>query len=362
MAFNIALGFDRGNARTNVASIGSDGKFVEIDASSVIARANIGRMKIINAGASSDSIDTDNIIVDDNGTSYIFGDFALQQGIDPTTGFGDVNRYHGPYTLRSLYAYSSLMASKIATSKYGMPTELNLTLVMGVPVQYYKQESALVKDAFEGKRFTYKFNERDVTLMVPTVRVFMEGAGAAIAKGLSSSGLVAVVDTGSFTTNVMLFDGMKPLHEYCEPYEVGVGTALKMVSDKVEERYGRALALNEREALLRATLGYAHPPTIYADGVEVSYAELNGWMTEALAETANSIYTRVSGLWGVKKSQFKSILHVGGGSLYLQNHFLNYFKRAERPQDAEKYNARGYAILADQLAQRAEKVRIVKGA
>lgn len=359
MTYPLNLGFDRGNARTNVATAtGND--FVEIDASSMIGNVNLTRMKNINAGAGKDVIETDDMVLFHDGKHYIFDDYALKQGVNPTTGFGDENRYHGPHTQRSLMAYSSLMASKVASSKYGMPTDISLNLVMGVPVNFYRQEAEKVKAALEGKTFKYQFNDRDVTLAIPSVRVFMEGAGAAICHGLDNSGYVAIVDTGSFTTNALVFDGMKPVYELCQSYELGIGTALKMVSEQVENKYGRGLDDREKEQLLRSTIGLDERPFVIAGEVEVSGAELYEWMIAALNDTAHDIYTRISGLWKNRSKQFKATLHVGGGSYYLDKQFQERFSRAHRPKESEKYNARGYAILAQQIAERNAKLHVVR--
>lgn len=361
MAYTLNLGFDRGNARTNVATVTSDGSFVEIDASSIIAEANLSRMHTINAGASNTNGNTfDNMVLEYENGQYIFGDFALRNGVNPTTGFGDTNRYHGPHTKRALLAYTSQIAALLSNAKYGVPSELVLNLVMGVPVNVYKQEAQLIRSQLEGQVFKYRFNDREMGLHIQMTRVFMEGAGAAITKGLDTTGLTGVIDTGSFTTNILVFDGMKPVPELCHSFEVGIGSALKRVSDRFENKYDRPLDDGERESLLRSVLGFENRPEIYVDGQLVSQIDLAQWMGDALKETANDIQTRVRSIWKNEARKFKTILHVGGGSLYLHT-FLDY-KQAIKPNDPERYNSRGYAILAQQLAQRADtsKVHLVK--
>src|SRR2546430_16555784 len=93
------LGFDRGNDRTNVATIPEGtSAFLEIDVSSMIAEGDIRRYQMIQSGSGgADLLATNELTVEYEESVYFIADFA-SQGNNPTTGFGDKNRYHGNHT------------------------------------------------------------------------------------------------------------------------------------------------------------------------------------------------------------------------------------------------------------------------
>ena len=362
MTVTINLGFDRGNARTNVCTVVKDGKVIEIDESSVVAEFNYERYKTINAGASQTSLDANNLILEYDGTHYVFGELATKQGLNPSTGFADQDRYHGLHTKLAVMAFTTLLAQKVYP-KYPLPYDLAANIVMGVPVKVFAQERSKIESELQNKSFRFKVGEREHRLLIQSVRVFMEGAGAAIYKGLSPNGLTAVIDPGSFTTNALIFDGMKPVQDLCRSFEIGVGTAIKRVKEKFANHYNREMEDHEAESILRAAFGLGDiPDDIYAESGLVSYGDLAEWMLAAVKATGEEIQSNINGVWKQKSRQVKVTLLVGGGSYYFYPQFKDAFSRVDRPVDSEKYNARGYAVLADQIAERNSKLQVVKGA
>jgi hypothetical protein len=52
---------------------------------------------------------------------------------------------------------------------------------------------------------------------------------------------------------------------------------------------------------------------------------------------------------------FKAVLHVGGGSYYFHTSLQSLIKGAQTIENAERTNARGYAVLARRMAQRQQQ-------
>lgn len=351
MTLTLNLGFDRGNSRTNVATI-EGSKFVELDISSLVAEGNAKKYQVVKAGSgSADTIGLSELIVEYGGASYFLGELA-GHGKNPTTGFGDKGRYHSRDTKVALMASAAMTALRVFGPSH---QEIAVNLVMGVPFQAFQLESEkIVEELTDSYRFT--FNGRQFAMHVDTVKVFMEGAGAAIYAGLDKTGAIGVVDSGSLTTNVLRFNGSKADTERCTSFEIGIATALERLNVRFEEKYDRELTEDEKQQVLYAYLGQGAYPELWADGKQASGMDLHDWMKQAIAETGRDKNTRISTIWSTGKgkvaSDFKRVIHVGGGAYYFHPSLQELIKSAELLPDAEKANSRGFAVLANQIAAR----------
>jgi hypothetical protein len=353
MTLTLNLGFDRGNSRTNVAVVDGS-KFIELDVSSMIAEGNAKKYQVVKAGSgSADAIGLSELMVEYDGAAYFLGELAAH-GKNQTTGFGDKGRYHSRHTKVSLMAYSAMMALR-TFGPAAANQDMAVNLVMGVPFRAYQEESEKIVEALTDS-YRYTFNGRSFSIHIDTVKVFMEGAGAAIYHGLDKSGTIGVVDSGSLTTNLLRFDGAKAHTEQCTSFEIGIATALDRLNTRFEDRYERELSDDEKQAILYAWVGQGVYPELYADGKQVSGADLHDWMKQAIAETGRDKNTQIAKLWSAQNgkvaSSFKRVIHVGGGAYYFHNSLQQIIKSAELSPDAEKANSRGFAVLAGQIAQR----------
>jgi hypothetical protein len=347
------LGFDRGNARTNVAALTETGSLVEIDASSMVAIGNLNKYRSIKSGSSAtNAITASELVIEYDGTVYFLSDFS-EHGKNPTTDFSDLNRYGKINTKVSLMCFAAQAAMKIWPNV--LTNDFALNLVMGVPLQAYREKSDEIVNQLTGS-YHYFFNGREYHIHVDAVRVFMEGAGAAIYSGLDKTNTIGIVDSGSLTTNILQFDGMKANTERCVSFDIGVNTALEKLDMSFEAEYGRNLSDVEKQLILHASIGEGNYPELYAEGRQVSGALLHTWIRKAIQDTGAEKNTEISSKWrdknGKVASSFKKVLHVGGGAYYFHPSLQQIIKSAEQIEDAEKANARGYAVLADQIGQR----------
>jgi hypothetical protein len=351
MTLTLNLGFDRGNSRTNVAAIDGN-KFVELDMSSMIAEGNAKKYATVKAGSgATEGANATELMLEYEGNTYFLGDLAMH-GKNPTTGFGDKGRYHSRDTKVALMASAAMLASRMSGPIHH---DIAVNLVMGVPFQAFQAErSEIARELTSTYRFD--FGGRKYAMHVDTVRVFMEGAGAAIYAGLEKTGAVGVVDSGSLTTNVLRFNGAEADTERCTSFEIGVATALDRLNARFENRYDRELTEPEKQDVLHAFVGLGSYPELYADGKQVSGADLHEWMHLSIEETGRDRNSRISRLWSNDKGKvgadFKRVIHVGGGAYYFHPSLQQLIKSAERLEDAEKANSRGFAVLAGQIAAR----------
>lgn len=358
MARMLNLALDRGNAGTKSATM-SGNRCIEISSSSYIATADINKYNAVKAGsATSDGVSMNDLIVEYDGVVYFLGDLA-HQGKNATTSFGDLNRYSSLHTKISIMCNAAQIAQKLWPN---LPVnELVVNLVMGVPLQAYEAKAKKIKEELAGS-YRFTFNGKNIDLHVDSVNVFIEGTGAAVYHGLDKSGKTAVIDSGSFTTGYLWFDGMKVNAEKSDSFKIGVNTALEKLNMLFEQEYDRSLDENELQAILRASIGLGPYPELYAEGKKVNGTLLHEWVRKAISETGDEKNAYISSKWGDGKGKvsagFREVLHVGGGGYYFHSSLQKLIKSAIQIDDPEKANARGYAILADQIGQR----RAAKGA
>lgn len=350
-------GFDRGNDRTNAVTIAPNGSLLELDASSMIAEVDYRKYKSLKAGINSgtENLAKKEVMVEFEGSHYFLDEHA-KQGKNPTTGFRDKNRYHSKHTKVALMAYSTMLIQKMYPAQTGQGNlEFAVNLVMGVPIRAYQEEAAKIVNELV-RSYDFGFNGRDVRMHINMVKVFMEGTGAAIMQGFEAGKTIGIVDSGSLTTNLIRFDGSKAHTEDSDSMEIGVGTALDKLNTKFERKYGRDLEDDERQQILRASIDQVEWPSLYSDGQQIREQDLRMWIKEAIDETGAERNTKISGLWsnqgGKVAGNFKKVLHVGGGAYYFHQSLKKIIGFAARIDEPEKANARGFAYLADNLAQR----------
>lgn len=353
MAINLNLGVDRGNTRSNFAAIIDGNRIVELDASSMVATGNIEKVKKVMSGTGG-SLDlaAADYVVEHEGMTYLLSDLAIEQGVKPTTGIGDKTRYYSKHTKIALMAYADILARKMYPGHSF--SEITANIVMGVPFNVYLTQEKAIVDQLLGS-YDFLHNNREMKLNIDSVKVFMEGAGAAIYHGLDKDGIVGVVDTGSLDSKILRFDGTRPNVDKCDSFDIGIHSALQIVSERVNSKHGRPLSDKEQQLLLHASIGRGPLPAVYVDSIQIPGDILFEYMRAAIAEIGGERNSRIASKWselGGIASDFKKVLHVGGGAYYLHQSLQTIIKGAQILPDAEKVNARGNAIIANQIGQR----------
>src|SRR6266568_6058751 len=344
------LGYDRGNERTNACIVNDMNKIVKNDIARPIAQGYLRHYDAVMSGSGvKDGLTTahtSKMHLTYDGITYFIGDFA-NQGENPTNGFSDPDRYQGKHTQISLMAVCAQLASRLYP--YQNAQELAVNLVMGVPIQAYREKADVIAEALRSV-YRYNYNGKEYSLHVDDVRVFMEGAGAGICAGLDSAASIGIVDSGSFTTNILRFDGARPNTKDCVSFPIGVGTATARLNKWFEREYNRELSTSEQQQILRASIGVESYPILYADGREVSQTLLSEWIRKALSETGIERNTRIAKHWSKQTiNSMKSVIHCGGGAYYFDVSLKKIIRSTTVMMDSEKLNARGYAVLSNQI-------------
>ena len=277
------------------------------------------------------------------------GQKVFDDGLSPSTTRADQERYwRNDYSLEALMVGS---ASCVQEQSYG------LHVVTGLPVHLYTPEHARrVEEALIGAH-VFRLNGWERSMVVQSVKVVAEGAGALIAYGRSDPETVeGVIDVGGETTDLYGARGQRPIRAMCAGLPRGVAAAADLFHQKFRESYGRALSLQMCTQLLRQHV--AGVPFTEVRDVHrhiVPSADLAILIETALALVGQEIATFVAQQWKEQQFEMQRALIVGGGAYYFKHAITDRLPFARVVPRPEMANALGYAALAETMLTRAHQ-------
>ncbi len=275
------------------------------------------------------------------------GQKVFDDGLSPSTTRADQERYwRNHYSLEALMVGS---ASCVPEQQYG------LHVVTGLPVRLYMPEHARVVETALLGSHVFRLNGQERALVVQSVKVVAEGAGALIAYGSNDSTMVeGVIDIGGETTDLYGTRGQRPVRALCAGLSRGVAAAADLFNQQFRERYGRSLSLQMCTQLLRqhvARAGYSEVRDARRQVVQGT--DLALLIDTALDTVGQEIATFVAQKWGEQQFEMQRALLVGGGTYYFKRAILERFPFVKTTPKPEMANALGYAVLAEAILARA---------
>jgi hypothetical protein len=279
----------------------------------------------------------------------IIGQKVFDDGLHPSTTRADRERYwRNNYSLEALMVGS---ASANTEPGYG------LHVVTGLPVHLYTLENTqAVVNALAGT-YTFKLNNEARTMVVESVKVVAEGAGALVAYASGENQIEGVIDAGGQTTDLYGARGQKPIRAMCKNLQKGVAAAADLFSAKFAENYGRPLSLNVCQLLMRQHVSQVDYLEVRDSQRRVVRSEeLAGLIDSALDTIGQEIATFVAQAWADHMYDVSRALIVGGGAHYFKRSIQARLPFAKSVPAPEMANAEGYARLAEAVMQRQQAV------
>ncbi len=285
----------------------------------------------------------------DQVSEKIIGQKVFDDGLQPSTTRADRERYW-----RNNYSLDALMvgsASANTEAGYG------LHVVTGLPVHLYTLENTReVINALSGT-YTFKLNNESRTMIVESVKVVAEGAGALVAYASGENHIEGVIDVGGQTTDLYGAHGQKPIRAMCKNLQKGVAAAADLFNAKFVENYGRPLSLNVCQLLMRQHVGQdAYLEVRDSQRRIVQSADLAALIDYALDTTGEEIATFVAQAWADHMYDVSRALIVGGGAHYFKRSIQSRLPFARSVPSPEMANAEGYARLAEAVILRQQAV------
>ncbi|HLI68731.1 MAG TPA: ParM/StbA family protein [Ktedonobacteraceae bacterium] len=277
------------------------------------------------------------------------GQKVFDDGLSPSTTRADQERYwRNNYSLEALMVGS---ASCVQEQSYG------LHVVTGLPIHLYTPEHARRVEAALLGSHVFTLNGRERSMVVHSVKVVAEGAGALIAYGSNDSEVIeGVIDIGGETTDLYGARGQRPIRAMCDGLSRGVAAAADLFNQKFRENYGRALSLNRCMQLLRQHVNKeAYTDVRDAQRRVVQAGEIANLIETALATVGQEIATFVAQKWKEQQFEMQRALIVGGGAYYFTPSIIERLPFAKAVPRPEMANALGYATLAEAILTRARQ-------
>lgn len=322
----ITIGLDLGYGATK--AIADNGRQVCFE--SRVAPAEFIRFQVdIGAQVASNGL----ILHDPNEGPLFIGELASKQGRPGAVRSPrDRNRVTDPITTHLADAAFAMLLPGIE--------QASVRVVTGLPVSYYR-------DAFQLSEYLLGKHQilldgRSVTIQVEDVLVVPQPFGALLTLILDERGMmltsaleliegrVAVLDVGTFTTDMILVEGMEYIEARSSSIEVGVSTAIEMIRKELLDHHRTNYEPHELEIAMRR--GW-----LVINGKK---EPLNGLASDRLDPIARSIEAQARTLWNI--GTLNALVLAGGGSLALRPWLEPCFPLATYAPDAAMANAAGF--------------------
>ncbi|NPV30779.1 MAG: ParM/StbA family protein [Firmicutes bacterium] len=222
----------------------------------------------------------------------------------------------------------------------------NTDLAVGLPLSFYRAQKDALKERLSKLSAWVSVNfGRERYVSFGKVAVFPQGAGILVSLGssLPKSGMVGVIDVGTYTTDFLLFEVRNgfpvPVPEACGSVEAGIHLVHRALAAAFERQTGAPLpARMHQQALERVR-----------NGEEISYrgrvVNLAPAFARAKREAADAIASHVLAAWGDRTGFLSLVALAGGGALLFGEILAGYFPRAVQVPDPVFANALGYLTM-----------------
>ncbi len=221
-----------------------------------------------------------------------------------------------------------------------------LDVAIGLPISYYKAQRDELKARLE-KLSTWVSVDggAERCLHFDRIAVIPQGAGALMTAGqLPASGLVALLDIGSYTTDYLVFDIRQgqpvPVSECCGSVEAGVSLVTMALAAEFQRQAGAPLPARMHEATLAKVL--AGEPLVY-QGRPV---ELHKALTAAREQVGNLIASSVAASLRARVGFVQQMLLAGGGALLFETEIDKALSCVRVIDDPVFANAKGFLSMS----------------
>jgi len=230
------------------------------------------------------------------GSKYTIGEDAERFGL-PLINVRHRNSIEG-------VAYKALALSAIGDS---VIKETELYIVTGLPVKFVNEDVERLKKIYQG--------------LIPHAQlaVVPQPAGSFFDALLDMNGFiqnkdllkgrVGVIDIGTYTTDIMLFDSMDAVDGMSETVAIGINTLLKEVAEACK---GIRRGITETEAEEAIRTGYIKK---HASKIDISLT-----VNDLKRVVSTDIWSYINSIWG-SDERIEHIILTGGGASIFSDHF-----------------------------------------
>lgn len=209
----------------------------------------------------------------------------------------------------------------------------DVQLVIGLPIQYYKDQKRDLKTALEGVRVSLFLNDKPISFNITKCVVFPQSAGVFVLHPELFEGSNMVIDIGGMTVDVSYFHDMT-LQDF-RTYELGMIKLYDKLVQNVKAEFGVSYDILSAEDIIKHK-------KIYRDGDAIDCSKV---VENTLKTHANLIINRV--IAGLSQYETSQRHFIGGGAFTLKDFLPSLANKENIFANAEAF----YRIGAERFAQ-----------
>lgn len=183
----------------------------------------------------------------------------------------------------------------------------SIELITGLPVQYYKEQKAQLKNELEGKKVTLLLNGKPKHFQITKCLIFPQSAGLFLLNPEKFVGDVCVIDIGGFTVDISYFTG-KNLQKFAT-LELGMNVLHNKLVQEIKAKETVSYDVLKAEEIIKTK-------TIIDKNADVKI--IDDLVDDILKKHASLILNRVTG--SVAEYNTSKRIFIGGGSVALKKY------------------------------------------
>ncbi len=320
------VSFDLGNGFTKFVSSSGEGHFPSVFA-------------LEEPGIDFDGLAAaDDFVISFEGETYAIGWSARRLGNIPRRTLDRTRVLDSEY--RVLFA--AALAASCSQGAIIQP-------VLSLPISWYDRRDQ-VKPHLAGEwQIAYKGRTMKFIVPIELIRVIPEGFGSICSRALDRNGrvngngllhmTVGVVDIGTKTTDLSMFEGLQIVPAKTDGYDIGLSQVYNIMARMAEREMGHRFTIEQLDDVMNGEQLYLGPTEITSQALE--------WKHQALLQVARSIAGHIKTLWS-GGDDVRALLLTGGGSLHLYQYLMNDFQHIETVHNGPMANCWGgytYGLL-----------------
>jgi plasmid segregation protein ParM len=208
-------------------------------------------------------------------------------------------------------------------------------LAVGLPLSFYRSQKSVLKERLERLEARLSVDSGPERLIsFSRVSVFPQGTGALVSAGnaLPKSGLVGLIDIGTYTSDFLLFEMRNgapvPVADACGSMEIGLYPAYRVIAAEFEQQAGGALP----PRMYHVAFDHARQEILMSyQGREINLHR--AWL-QAQREVASTITSQVRAAWGDRAGFLNMTVFAGGGAINFWDVLKGAFPQSRLAEDS----------------------------
>lgn len=218
---------------------------------------------------------------------------------------------------------------------------IDVNLALGIPVNRFEKDQKVLAEKLKG---SHSFTINGVTYQINIKRTFVMPEPFGTYKLMESrmpnleNELVGIIDIGQQTSDLMFIDNGDVSDDYSDGSEIAMLTVLGSAARAIQKQFGNEITIQDLEKCI--TSGNYQ--------IKIGTGQINAqpFINDAAVRSADSLISKIKGLWGEKIGRIDTIILTGGGGAFFETTFKDAFNERNRnivvPDEPRLANIKGF--------------------